>query len=317
MTSRLRRVVLLLAVAAVTLVAGGTASAAIGPPWCGTPEPDAAENLPPTATGAFPHIPYYAIKCTLDDIQTRSIGGRMTVEQIGVSAQGRPMYLVKINALETEAQQVDFQNWQLIRKDALDNPQKAQRELARVGQNFKIPIFIQGAIHGNEYEGVDADMLLIERLATTPYGSDPEVDAILDHVIVLINIDQNPDGRKLGQRANGFNFDLNRDFLTQSQSETKASVSIMQEWLPADMNDQHGYNTPTLVEATTKPHNPGIDYDLWLKWNQPRTLANKVALAGVDLGAQRPVNEWCATADLPPIGSSTCPDGSAPGPAIR
>ena len=72
---------------------------------------------------------------------------------------------------------MDFQNWQLIRKDALENPEKAQRTLANVGGNFKIPIFIQGAIHGNEYEGVDADMLLIERLATTPYGTDPEVDA--------------------------------------------------------------------------------------------------------------------------------------------
>ena len=306
MASRLRRFVLLLAVAAVPLVAGGTASAAIGPPWCGTPEQDAAENLPTTGTGAFPHIPYYAIKCTLDEIQSRSIGGRMSVEQIGVSAQGRPMYLVKINALETEAQRVDFQNWQLIRKDALDNPQKAQRELARVGANFKIPIFIQGAIHGNEYEGVDADMLLIERLATTPYGSDPEVDAILDHVIVLINIDQNPDGRKLGQRQNGFNFDLNRDFLTQSQSETKASVSIMQEWLPADMNDQHGYVTPTLVEATTKPHNPGIDYDLWLKWNQSRIDANEAAMNAIGMAITRPINDWCADGNPPPA-SGICP----------
>ena len=29
----------------------------------------------------------------------------------------------------------------------------------------------------------------------------------------------------------------------------------------------HGYVTPTLIESTTKPHNPSIDYDLWLKWN--------------------------------------------------
>jgi hypothetical protein len=320
--SRLRRFVLLLAVVAVPLVAGGTAAAAIGPPWCGTPEPDAAGALPDGSSpsdpvGSFPHIPYYAIKCTLDDIQSRSIGGRMTVEQIGASAQGRPMYLVKINALETVAQQQSFQIWQLIRKDALENPEKAQRELARVGDNFKIPIFIQGAIHGNEYEGVDADMLLIERLATTPHGSDPEVDAILDHVIVLINVDQNPDGRKLGQRTNGFNFDLNRDFLTQSQSETKASVSIMQEWLPADMNDQHGYVTPTLVEATTKPHNPGIDYDFWLKWNQARIDANEEALAAVGMDITRPINDWCSDADFPPLLSGLCEDTSEPpGPAV-
>ena len=58
-------------------------------------------------------------------------------------------------------------------------------------------------------------------------------------------------------------------------------MSVMQQWLFPDMLDQHGYVTPTLIEATTKPHNPGIDYDLWLKWNQPRTAANVAALAAV------------------------------------
>jgi hypothetical protein len=31
----------------------------------------------------------------------------------------------------------------------------------------------------------------------------------------------------------------------------------MQEWLPPETLDLHGYVTPTLIEATTKPHNPG------------------------------------------------------------
>jgi hypothetical protein len=306
----------LLAVIAVPLFAIGTAPAAIGPPWCGTAEPDAAEALPTTGAGAFAHIPYYAIKCTLDDIQARAVPGRLSIEQIGASALGRPMYLVTINALESESQQLDFENWQLIRNDALGNPERAQRELARVGDNFKIPIFIQGGIHGNETEGVDADILLIERLATTPYGADPDVDKILDHVILLINIDQNPDGRALGQRANGFNFDLNRDFLTQSQSETKASVSIMQKWLPADMNDQHGYVTPTLVEATTKPHNPGIDYDLWLKWNQSRIDANEAAMNAMGLAVTRPINDWCPNSSPPPVATGLCVGGIQPGPAV-
>ena len=133
---------------------------------------------------------------------------------------------------------------------------------------MKVPIFIQGGIHGNEYEGVDAAMQLIEKLATTPAGADAEVDAILDHAVVVFNPIQNPDGRIAGTRANGNGFDLNRDYLTQSQSETKASTRIMHEWLPPEVLDLHGYATPTLIEATTKPHNPSIEYDLWLKWNQ-------------------------------------------------
>ena len=48
-----------------------TAGAAIEPPWCGTPMTDAAENLPDGTdpadpVGSFPHIPYYAIGCTLE-----------------------------------------------------------------------------------------------------------------------------------------------------------------------------------------------------------------------------------------------------------
>ena len=86
---------------------------------------------------------------------------------------------------------------------------------------MKVPIFIQGSIHGNEYEGVDAVMRTIERLATTPYGEDPQVDAWLDHAVLVFNVIQNPDGRIAGTRANSNGFDLNRDYITQSQPETR------------------------------------------------------------------------------------------------
>jgi hypothetical protein len=307
---------------ALLLCFAGTARAVeIEPPWCGTPEPDAAGALPDGSNpndpaGSFPHIPYYAIGCTLDKIKAESIPNRMSLRVFGHSALGRPMYLVTINALETPNQRRDSERWSKLRRLALEDPAKAIGELTSYGDDVKVPIFIQSAIHGNEYEGVDASMRLIERLATTPRGTDPEVDAILDHAIVVFNAVQNPDGRAAGTRANGAGFDLNRDFLTQSQPEVKASVSVMQEWLFPDMLDQHGYVTPTLIEATTKPHNPGIDYDLFLKWNQARTAVNGAALAQEGLGVQRPVNDWCANADLPPIGSSVCADGNPPGPAV-
>jgi hypothetical protein len=294
------------ALAAVLLTATGTAASAIEPPWCGTPIPDASQNLP-TEPGSFPHIPWYAIGCTLDDIASRS-NGRMTVKVNGQSALGRDKYLVTINALDTKAQRRDYSNGQKIHRFALDDPEHAQKILARVGNDVKVPLYIQGGIHGNEYEGVDASMQLIERLATTPYGTDPEVDRILDHAILLFNPIQNPDGRIAGTRVNGNGFDLNRDFLTQSQPETLSSMTIMQNWLPPDMLDMHGYATPTLIEATTKPHNPGIEYDLWLKWNQSRLDANEAAMNAENFLVQRPVNDWCGD-DLPP-----CPPGTVPGP---
>ena len=311
-------------VESVSLLTSQTSSLAtpvnteIGPPWCGTPMQDAAGSLPdgsnPTdPVGSFPHIPYYAFACTLADIQARS-NGRMEVRITGQSALGRDMYLVTINALDTPQQRKDFQTWQNIRKIALTEPERAQGMLDRAGDNVKVPIFIQSAIHGNESEGVDAMFELVERLATKPYGADPEVDAILDHVILLWNVDQNPDGRIAGTRGNGNNFDLNRDFLTQSQPETKIAVSIMQEWLPPDILDQHGYVTPTLIESTTKPHNPSIDYDLWLKWNPWRIDANEAAMNAIGLAVTRPILDWCANG-APPPPSGLCANGLPPGPS--
>ena len=300
-------------------VVGSPALADVAPPWCGVPVPDAAANLPdgsrPTdPVGSFPHIPYYAIGCTLDAIAARS-HGRMTVDVIGRSALGRDMYQVTINALDTPRQRQDFHAWQQVRKVAMTDPVAGQNLMARYGDDIKVPLFIQAGIHGNEYEGVEASFQIIERLATTPYGADPQVDTVLDHAVVLFNVIQNPDGRVAGTRANGNGFDLNRDYLTQSQSETRASVGIMQEWLPPDVLDLHGYVTPTLVEATTKPHNPSIEYDLWLRWNQARIDANEAALASVGMGITRPINDWCSNGE-PPGPSGICPDGRPPGPAV-
>ena len=173
---------------------------------------------------------------------------------------------------------------------------------------MKVPLFIQGGIHGNEYEGVDAAMQLIERLALTPYGTDPEVDQILDQAIIVFNPIQNPDGRIAGTRANGNGFDLNRDFLTQSQPEVQSTVELIQEWLSPELLDLHGYVTPTLIEATTKPHNPGIDYDFWLKWNQSRIDANEAAMNAEGYDVTRPINDWCADGSIPTAG--VCDDGT-------
>jgi hypothetical protein len=302
----------LLLALAVPLATPGTGGAAIAPPWCGTPMPDAAAALPdgssPThPAGSFPHIPYYAIGCTLDSIAARS-NGRMTVEVIGESALGRDMYAVTINALDTRGQRNAFRNWQELRRNAMDRPDRAQRSLARFRGEVKVPLFIQAGIHGNEYEGVDAAMQIIERLATTTYGTDAEVDRILDHSVIVFNVIQNPDGRIAGTRANGNGFDLNRDYLTQAQPETKASVALMQEWLSPEVLDLHGYVTPTLIEATTKPHNPSIEYDLWLKWNQGRIDANEAALNAVGHLVTRPINDWCADGSIPEGG--VCDDGT-------
>ena len=239
----------------------------------------------------------------------------MSVEVIGHSALGRPLYGVVFNAMDTPDQIRDYNRWNQFRGIALEDPARAQELLVKWGDEIKVPVFVNGAIHGNEYEGVESNMQLIEELATTPYGANPKFDDILDHVILVFNVIQNPDGRVAGTRANGNGFDMNRDFMTQSQSEVRASVALMQKWLPVEVLDLHGYVTPTLIEATTKPHNPSIEYDLWLKWNQARIDANEAAMNASGFDVTRPINDWCSDGDFtrPP---SVCSDGQMPGPAV-
>lgn len=317
----LRRFSRLFLLVLVAMVVGPTSGAsAAEPPWCGTPEPDAAAALPdgslPThPVGSFPHIPYYAIGCTLEDIQSRS-RGRMQLQVIGKSATGRDMYGVVINRLRTHQERRDYARWRTVRSLMLRSPVTAQQILRHFGDDVKVPVFIQGGIHGNEYEGVDAAIDTIEKYATTPYGTDPKIDAILSHTILVFNVIQNPDGRVLGQRANGNGFDLNRDFLTQSQSETIASVSWMKKWLAPEMLDMHGYVTPTLIEATTKPHNPSIEYDNWLKWNQARIDYNEAAMDAAGQDITRPINDWCPEGDLPSRADGLCDAGETPGPDV-
>ena len=176
MARSFRRSLLLVVLALAALPA--TASAA-EPPWCGTPEPDFSSDVLPDGTdpadppGSFPHIPYYAIGCTLADIEDRS-RGRMKVEVIGKSALGpRPCTASSSTACAASTSSARTSTGCAIRALALESPVTAQRLLRRFGDDVKVPILVQGGIHGNEYEGVDSVIDVIEKFATTPYGTDP------------------------------------------------------------------------------------------------------------------------------------------------
>ena len=215
----------------------------------------------------------------------------MSLEVHGVR-QRPPMYKVVINQLQTDAQQASFDHWTTLRRQALEPRRRAAGSAAGATAS-------RCRSTSRAASTATSTRAWTRTCARSSASHDavrrrPEVDAILDGAVVIFNVIQNPDGRVVGLRANGNGFDLNRDFLTQSQSETKASVRIMQEWLPPETLDLHGYVTPTLIEATTKPHNPGIDYDLWLKWNQSRIDANEAALNAVNLNVTRPINDWCS-----------------------
>ena len=217
----------------------------------------------------YDSILYSEIAPRLHEIELNS--NRVMVEVIGQSAGGRDMYLVTLSDPKALGR---LGQYQAIRRTMLTDPAKAQDMIEKFG-DFKVPVFINASIHGNEYPGVDAAIRLIETLA---YENTPEVQSILENVILLVNVVANPDGRVAGTRSNSNGFDLNRDFITQSQPETRAMVKLISEWNPMVTLDLHGFVNPMLIEPCTPPHNPNYEYDLYIQWAYYEALAMEAEL---------------------------------------
>ena len=85
----------------------------------------------------------------------------MSVEVIGHSALGRPLYGVVFNALDTPQQIQDYNRWVRASAASRSRIPRARRSCWTSGATtIKVPVFVQGAIHGNEYEGVESNMQL-------------------------------------------------------------------------------------------------------------------------------------------------------------
>ena len=214
-------------------------------------------------------IPYAEIAPKLQEITNNS--NRVKVDVIGQSAGGHDMFLVTLTDPTAMGR---LGRYQAIRNTMLKDPEKAQLLIEKLG-DFKVPVFINASIHGDEAPGVDAAIRLIETLA---YEDSAEVRAILDSVILLVNVVANPDGRVQNTRANANGFDLNRDFITQSQPETQAMVKVITEWNPMVLLDLHGFVNPMLIEPCTPLHNPNYEYDLYIEWAYEEALAMEAEL---------------------------------------
>ncbi|USQ75770.1 M14 family zinc carboxypeptidase [Ornithinimicrobium cryptoxanthini] len=244
---------------------------------------------------------YDQIAPLLNDLQRRS--QRVSAEVIGQTVTGRELYLVTLTAPESAA---ESRQQDQMRERILHQPDQAakDRDLAR---NYKTPIFINNNIHGNEWEGTDAALRLIEDYATS---NDPAVVQTLQQSRIYVVVSMNPDGRHGNTRANASGFDLNRDFITATQPEVVAVRDALVDTQPLVMLDLHGYVNGTLIEPTTPPHGENYEYDLFIKHAYPNGLGMEQAV--LDLGftveddgvnpPQIPFRDWAeGWDDWPPI----------------
>ncbi|MFI6283252.1 M14 family zinc carboxypeptidase [Streptomyces sp. NPDC051018] len=216
--------------------------------------------------------PYHSIAPRLNELQR--LGDRVSVEVAGKSAGGHDLYLVTVTAPESSR---EAREQERMRERIENSPASAARD-KHIKSSYKTPVFINNNIHGNEWEGTDAALKLIEELAK---AKDAKTVGLLAKNRIYLNVTANPDGRIAGTRANSNGFDLNRDFITASQPEVRVMRQIAIDKQPAVMLDLHGYVNGTLIEPTTPPHGENYEYDLFLKNAYANALGMEKAVNGL------------------------------------
>jgi len=235
-----------------------------------------AEAMPATGASAaaaaqrpYPGFTTYArLGRILKQIDRQS--ARVSVSRFGRSAGGRPLWLVTVQ--RPWATPAARARWLRFVRLELQDPAAALAMLKQ-GGDLRVPVFIDCSIHGDEVTGVDAGLRLLRQLA---FAHDASTERILRNDVILINACANPDGRVAGRRENAAGFDLNRDFVTQSQPETRALVGLLVKWHPAVFEDLHGYYDPLMIlDPSTAPHDPSYDWDLAIRNALPLAKAQK------------------------------------------
>ena len=152
-------------------------------------------------------------------------GAPVAVSEMGSSTLGKPIYFV------------------IASDPTVTSPGEA-------AESGKLVVYLQANIHGGEVEGKEAVLALLRELAG------PRRD-LLQRLVVLVAPDYNPDGNDafgpqavnrseqngpavVGQRPDGKNLDLNRDYFKAEAPETRASLArVYTTWDPALMVDLH------------------------------------------------------------------------------
>lgn len=124
---------------------------------------------------------------------------------LGQSVQGRTIRYAVVG----HAANISAGGLQAIRQANLEIRDPSTRQgraddLARTTPAFA---WIEANVHGSEESGADAALQLLYELADR---DDCVVETLLDNLVIFVIPVQNPDGRVLDQRRNGYGFDLNR-----------------------------------------------------------------------------------------------------------
>ncbi len=210
---------------------------------------------------------------------------RMKVFDYGRTWEGRRLIYAAIGSEENIRRLPEIRE----AMQRLYDPRKTQPEEARkLMAGLPAVIWLGYGVHGNEISSPDAAMATAYHLLAA--RNDKTVSAILANVVVLIDPQQNPDGRDRfvhsfeiaeglepdpnplaaehtepwpGGRTNHYFFDLNRDWLAITQPETAGRIKALREWYPLVFVDLHEMGTDSTYYFAPEavPYNPHLTKD--------------------------------------------------------
>ena len=198
------------------------------------------------------------------------------------SWEGRPLWLFVIGSPERMARLDDVKAG--LRRLA-DPRGLAPGDADRLVRELPVVTWLMHGVHGNEISSSDAALAEAYHLLAAQDNAD--VQTILRESIVVIDPMQNPDGRARfvfqnllgraaepdphpvsaehdepwpGGRSNHYLFDMNRDWFSQSQPETRGRIGAMLEWFPHVVVDLHemGGDSTYYFAPPAVPINPHI-----------------------------------------------------------
>ncbi|GAA1976756.1 M14 family zinc carboxypeptidase [Isoptericola halotolerans] len=237
---------------------------------------------PDDATRLNETIAYSELAPRLNALMAAS--DRVSAQVVGQSTEGRDLYLVTLTAPEKRGETSKQTRW---REQIRTAPQRAARD-KQLAAGYKTPIWISSNIHGNEWEGTDASMQLIEEMATS---DDAAVTELLAQHRVYFSVSLNPDGRTAATRATSLGLDANRDMVTGATPEATSFIATAQALQPLYAADFHGYTNVLQMEPCGPPHGENYEYDLFV----PHGYALALQVEADVTAAQIPGNTYYDT----------------------
>jgi hypothetical protein len=201
------------------------------------------------------------------------------IEEIGQTEMGRPMYIVFVSSEENIRNLESLR--QINRQLALDEIPAGtiREELFEKGKVFFLSTL---SMHASEVGPAQAFPLVVYELIA---GTDPRREIILENTVAMF-IPHNPDGMNMivehynkhkgtpletssmpGVYHKYVGHNINRDFVTLSQSENQAvAETYSTKWFPQAMIERHQMGSTGPRFYVSPPHDPiaeNVDAGIW------------------------------------------------------